>query len=335
MAGRLLELAGVLHDEPGFAEVVASLKSGQGATLGGIWGSSCALAAAAIEAEPPPCSSSSVSRAGDIDALCDDLALFTATPAEAFPAWETTAAERAVDDQIHGDRLRVLKLPGRPAAEPPRLLVTSIQSLLQPVASPAAASRPDTAASRRRRRPTSMNCSAGSRPAVFRKHARRAIAGRILAARGDRRSCSPPIGTIPCGSNSSAIGSSRSGRFEVASQRSLQPLESPGDHDPQAEAGAARPPHRLSSAAGWFLSIEPEEIQEEARHYLNRVDRPQDFHTTAEVLNDAYRFPSVTAAAISGGTLEATCQLRIESVERFSGDIAESARGTRFGRRRI
>ena len=46
-------------------------------------------------------------------------------------------------------------------------------------------------------------------------------------------------------------------------------------------------------------------------------------HETADVLAEIYRFPSVTAAAVSSGSMEATCHLRIESVERFSGDIGK------------
>ncbi len=36
-----------------------------------------------------------------------------------------------------------------------------------------------------------------------------------------------------------------------------------------------------------------------------------------------YRFPSVTASAVAAGSLETTCRLKIESVERFSGDIGK------------
>ena len=43
----------------------------------------------------------------------------------------------------------------------------------------------------------------------------------------------------------------------------------------------------------------------------------------ADVLAEIYRFPSVTAAAVASGSLETTCHLRIESVERFSGDIGK------------
>src|SRR5690242_2071993 len=76
--GRLSELAGRLKALPGFADVVASLRRGHGATLGGVWGSSCALVAAALAqaAEGPlviVCP-----HPGDIDAVADDLRLFLA-----------------------------------------------------------------------------------------------------------------------------------------------------------------------------------------------------------------------------------------------------------------
>ena len=45
---RLLELVERLERQEGFAEVVESLKAGHAATLDGVWGSSCALVAAAL-----------------------------------------------------------------------------------------------------------------------------------------------------------------------------------------------------------------------------------------------------------------------------------------------
>ena len=112
-------------------------------------------------------------------------------------------------------------------------------------------------------------------------------------------------------------------RFEVASQRSLQSLDSieitvlKPDPQQRAHLTAYIPP------ASWFLLIEPQEIDEEARHYIQRLERPQDVHEPAEVLQQIYRYPSVTVAAVSTGSLEATCHLRIESVERFSGDVGK------------
>ena len=57
----------------------------------------------------------------DIDAFCDDLALFSAVSAERFPAWESEPGERLLHDEIYGDRLRMLKqlIRGMDAAMPP------------------------------------------------------------------------------------------------------------------------------------------------------------------------------------------------------------------------
>ena len=121
-------------------------------------------------------------------------------------------------------------------------------------------------------------------------------------------------------------------RFEVASQRSLASLDAVDvtildrtsvDH----EHFTAYLPQE-----SWFLLLEPAELEQEGRHYLTRLDRPQDFHGVNDVMKEVCRFPSVTASSIAASSLETTCHLKIESVERFSGDIAKSPQ--RAGRRR-
>ena len=71
----------------------------------------------------------------------------------------------------------------------------------------------------------------------------------------------------------------------------------------------------------WILLIEPGELESEGRQYLERFDRPQGFHGVADVFRRFVQFPSITASAIATGSLETTCRLPIESVERFSGHI--------------
>ena len=44
-------------------------------------------------------------------------------------------------------------------------------------------------------------------------------------------------------------------------------------------------------------------------------------HPLEEVLRRVFQFPSVAASAVAAASLETTCRLKIESVERFSGDI--------------
>jgi transcription-repair coupling factor (superfamily II helicase) len=149
---RLRELAAHLRDDSGFSDVVASLEAGHGGTLGGVWGSSRALVAAALVQSCPGPLVIVAPHPAEIDAIARDLALFTDAPVAEFPAWESEPGERVVHDEIYGERLRVLKglvegwrMPdagGRerhsnsdPSSPHPAscILVTSIQSLLQPV----------------------------------------------------------------------------------------------------------------------------------------------------------------------------------------------------------
>ena len=105
---RLLELAGRLERQEGFAEVVESLTGGHAATLDGVWGSSCALAAAALAAHVPATLVVVCPTVEQADELIDDLALFTRIVPERFPASESLNA--AAHDEVFGQRLHLLKL---------------------------------------------------------------------------------------------------------------------------------------------------------------------------------------------------------------------------------
>jgi transcription-repair coupling factor (superfamily II helicase) len=67
--------------------------------------------------------------------------------------------------------------------------------------------------------------------------------------------------------------------------------------------------------------VEPADVEAEGRQYLDRLERPPEFHTVSAVFQRAFAFPSVTASAVATGSLETTCRLPIESVERFTGDL--------------
>src|SRR3954470_22162303 len=168
---RLRELAANLSLHNGFAEVVASLEAGHGGTLGGVWGSSRALVAAALARSCPGPLVIVAPHQAEIEAIARYLALFTESAVAEFPAWEAEPGERVIHDEVYGQRLRVLKAlapeegnllnaqqpPALPGVNPesiqngaatsdaaegnPRrsrglpassIIVTSIQSLLQP-----------------------------------------------------------------------------------------------------------------------------------------------------------------------------------------------------------
>src|SRR4051812_16478571 len=113
---RLKELAANLGVHRGFADVVASLEAGHGGTLGGVWRSSRALVAAAVARFCPGPLVVVAPHQAEIDAIAQDLALFSDLPVSKFPAWEGEPGERVVYDEIYGERLRVLKALAEPVA---------------------------------------------------------------------------------------------------------------------------------------------------------------------------------------------------------------------------
>src|SRR5262245_49860643 len=106
---RMRQLPDVLLDYAGFAEAVRTLASGRPASFDGVWGSACALVAAALarNARGPLVVVVPTDRAAD-DAAAD-LELFIGGEPLFYPAWETAPDERLVHDETFGERLRVLK----------------------------------------------------------------------------------------------------------------------------------------------------------------------------------------------------------------------------------
>jgi transcription-repair coupling factor (superfamily II helicase) len=323
-------LARRLAAQHGFVDAVAALSRGDDVTWDGVWGSSCALVAAALVERVAGTLVVVGPRADDTDEFCDDLALFSEVPAERFPAWEADAGERILYDEIYCDRLRTLKRlidaapagpDGGPAAQAavPKLIATSIQSLLQPT--------PDksqlAAASRRIPRGSRVDVQAlltwlvegGFHPTsaieLPGEFARRGGILDIFAFDWDQ-----PVRIEFFGDEVDSIR-----RFDVASQRSLESLESieitilGASSADRAHFSDYLPPHSV------FLLIEPDLIDEESQHYLQRLERPGEFHTLPDVLREIRRFPLASASGLAHGELGTTCHLQLESVERFSGEI--------------
>ena len=278
---------------------------------------------------------------GEIDSLARDLALFTELPIAEFPAWESEPGERVVHDEIYGDAAAGVEAVGdfafrisdfgfqRPnpqsAVRNPKshsILVTSIQSLLQPVPGRDALAEATRESARRRRARRAGVHEVACRPRRSRDDGGRA-ARASSRLRGGILDIFPPDADDPVrielfGSDVESIR-----RFDVATQRSLGALEAvdvtmlePTASD-RAHFTAYLPP------ATWFMLVEPNDLQEEGKFYLDRMDRPQAFHSVRTTLDEMYKFPSVTASGVPAGSMEETAHLEFESVERFSGEIGK------------
>jgi transcription-repair coupling factor (superfamily II helicase) len=318
-ARELLGLAEQLERHSGFADVLASLAEGNGGTLGGVWGSSCALVAAGLERHSPQPLVVVLPHIRDLDSLCDDLKLFTETRTQQFPAWETDAGERVLNDEIYGQRLRVLKSLKSPGERTPRIIVTAIQSLMQPVPSAetlAAATRQikvgdtlDTAELTRWL--AAEGCVSTS--AVE-------LAGEF-SLRGGILDLYPPDAENPIRVElfGDEVESLRT--FDITTQRSIESLN-------VIEITVLQPTreNRTHFTAflpkeSWFLLVEPSELQEEGRFYHQRLEHPENFFSTSVTLSETNKFPTVTAAGVPAGSYDTTAHLQFESVERFSGDV--------------
>jgi transcription-repair coupling factor (superfamily II helicase) len=313
---RLYELAQRVQRHKGFDAVVADLKSGHAATLDGVWGSACALAAAALSEHCPTTLLIVTPHMDDVDDLLDDLALFTPATPELFPAWESLPSERVIHDEVFGDRVRLLKRLG---SSPPPLVVTSIQSLLQPVPDPGSLQRQ----TRLLRRGDPMGIDELARWLVengFHNTTAVELPGEF-ARRGGIIDIFAPDWSDPVRVElfGDEIESLR--RFEVSSQRSLALLDEIRITvlDPNARADAHLADYLRPES--WVVLVEPQALEEEGRHYLERLERPQDMHSVPAVLERLLKFPSVAASAVAPASLETTSRLKIESVERFSGDM--------------
>jgi len=318
-SGQLLELAGRLQRHEGFAQVVAGLRMGQAAALDGVWGSSCALAVAALAEHAPAPLVIVCPGIDQIDDLADDLALFTRIPVEKFPAWESLPDDRAIHDEIRGDRTRVLKL--LLGSQPPKILVTSIHGLLQPVPEREALA----GETRTLRVGDEVNLSDLCKWLVengFHNTSAVELPGEVSLRGGIldvfASDWFDPVRIDLFGDQIESIR-----RFEVSSQRSLARLDEVEitvlDRSPAQRGHLADylPPQ------SWFFLLEPQELWHEGEQYLKLQEGPHGLHTVAAVMEQVVRFPSVTAAAMAASPSETTCRLKVESVERLSGDLSK------------
>jgi transcription-repair coupling factor (superfamily II helicase) len=117
------------------------LGPGRTVKIGGVWGSSSAMVAAALGRITGRCVLLVAAHLDDADAAADDVEVLTGRAAQLLPAWEVDVGTDHVNDEIAGERLRVCTLLTRPPDErdePVAVIVAPVMALLQPVPAPAA-----------------------------------------------------------------------------------------------------------------------------------------------------------------------------------------------------
>ena len=88
----------------GFAEVAAALTRGESAAVDGAWGSSSALAVAALAESTDRTILVVLPRSSDLDDFAADVLGFLGAAPEILPAWETLPQEFSLRDAVYGGR---------------------------------------------------------------------------------------------------------------------------------------------------------------------------------------------------------------------------------------
>ncbi len=139
----LTGLAARLLAQPGLREVIGAVEQGRAATVDGAWGSSSALMVSALAQSRAGCVLVVLPRERELDEVVADITSFgigldeggrVAKPL-VLPAWPSLPSELSITDPILGSRLRAVRAFESEA--PPRVVVTTIAALIQPVPSKA------------------------------------------------------------------------------------------------------------------------------------------------------------------------------------------------------
>jgi len=306
----------------GFAPIVAALKKGEAATIDGAWKSSASLVAATLGLKAPKTLLIVLAHPRALDPWAADLVSFTGSRPLVFPAWDSLPTAETVLDETGGQRLRLLRqLEGD---HPPRFLLTTMQALIQPVPSR------DQIIEQRKKLRLGQEISLEDLSAWlvdngFQRMEAVEVPGEF-SRRGGILDVYSPDAEAPY--RLEFLGD------EIESLRQFSPDTQRSLGDLSAIEISARPSGPLSGAlrghladflppGSWTLLVEPTELEEQGKHFFERVTDVTGLFTIPGVFQQLVRFPSIHVTGLPSSSMETTCHLHVESVERFSGDVTK------------
>ncbi len=338
------------------------------ASVEGLWGSSARALAAALLPDCPSTLLYVVAHAEAVDEACDDWRLLAGVEPAVFPAWEVLPSEADVSDEVQAERLRLLRRlaaarwaegaaegagarprpaaveptarrrGGRAAEEtaPPRVVVTTIQALMQPVPSPRHLAENtlhlEVGAECPLAEVRRWLAERGFRPAEF------VTRPGQFAVRGGILDVFPPTAPGPYRIEffGDEVESLRT--FDPATQRSLAerdhvaiafvPVRGAEGPTGSAEGAAPAGPRPPAATTGlldylppdaWVVWQDPLEIAEMGRSFVARLAGPVEVFDFETVVREARRLVRLDVSSfVSLGATDAFV-LRTEQVGPFSG----------------
>ena len=312
----------LLQAADGWAKLRAALAAGQSGTIDGAWGSAAALAVAALALDCPGTVLAVVPHVGDVGPWAEDLVSFTKARPATFPAYETwpPPTHKGQLDPATSARLRLLQqLP----LDPPKLVVAPMAAVLQPV--PA---RDDLAQRGRKLAPGEVVDPAELLDWLVARGYKRVEAAEYpgeFARRGGILDVFPPDAADPVRVEFFGDEVESLRRFSAGSQRSLNTLPSVTLLDARADGGSGPVSHGFVTdylpPGSRVALVEPGDLKEQAKLFWERVGDTTGLFTAEGAFANLLKLPNVVVSALPRPSVEASVHLRVESVERFSGDV--------------
>ncbi|HEV3146509.1 MAG TPA: transcription-repair coupling factor, partial [Gemmataceae bacterium] len=318
----------------GWPALVQALRARRSGTVDGAWGSSAALAAATLGLQAPATVLVVLAHPGDLESWANELAGFSNHEPVLFPIDEPDARHF---DLTAGQRLRIIQqLQGK---TPPRLLLASVGALIQPVPEKAELSR------RSRRLQVGANLGLEELSTWLVDHGYRRVEAVEYPAEFSRRGgifdifsadAEYPYRLELFGDEIESIR-----QFSTQTQRSLETMQEitvvglhlarSGERATTDKSEIRNPKSEIDQGhlcdylrpESCVVLVEPEELHEQGKLFRDRSADVVGLFDIRAVMEHLLRFPSVTISAMPHASVEASCHLRIESVERFSGNVAQ------------
>ncbi len=281
----------------------------------GVWGSACALLAAALTASGVRPLLVLCEQTARMDQLIDAWPLFSEDAIARFPAWDTDVGDRVVYDEIFAERLRVLKSLARGEGKP--IIFTTVQSVLQKVPTTETIGE----ATREIELGMQIDLDAWARwmlEANLHPTSSVELPGEF-ALRGGLLDIFAPDHLQPYRIETFGDEVSSIRQFDIETQRSLQNVDRMTVTALAPHEGHTGSLTDYLPANCTLLLNEPQQLKDAASDYLSRTEAVDKHFSYNQWLHGASRCPLVTAESIA--TSSGSLALPLQSVERFTGDI--------------
>lgn len=321
--GRLQGLAPTLLKNKKLRGVLAALQRGGCATIDGAWGSAASLVTACLASEWKSTLLVVLPHPAEMDSWAAELQAFGQFKLGRFQACDDYQGKYDTQSESANERLKLAL--GLASIEEPSILLASIQALLEPlpgreqvlegtlVLTPGMDMAPEDIAT--------WLVKQGYNPGEI------VVAPGQFSKRGGILDIFSPGMSDPFRIEffGDEIDSIR--HYDPETQRSLQLLQSARLLAITLDQGNEIHPsgHLVDyiSKGAAIVLVEPEEIRDQARHYLERMGNIPGLFSLDGCLTLVNQRPNVFLSAMPRHSAETSFEMKVESVERFTGEVAK------------